>query len=123
MKKPTKNLNRDHRAILALLRERGSSGATTTELDEVGYRGYRGRISELRHEFGHTIQCKYEGQTDDKRSIHRYFLLDARVKESDTPVCEGCKLGGILAWYPDTGENRQRLCLRCIDQKRKVAAL
>ena len=70
------SLGRDQQAILDLLRERGADGATTSEIVAAGYNGYRGRISELRNEFGYTIECKYVGRTADRRPIHRYFLIE-----------------------------------------------
>lgn len=44
--------------ILALLRERGSRGATNFELMQINYQ-YPARIHTLRHKLGHQIEVKH----------------------------------------------------------------
>lgn len=73
-------MNRDQKAIVQLLATRKFKGATTTEMQEVGFNGYRGRISELRHDFDPPVNivCKYEGTNEDGRKMHRYYLEQYR---------------------------------------------
>jgi hypothetical protein len=65
-------------AILALLRSRGPTGATTLELQEVSNSmAVSTDVSAIRHN-GYTIDCEYE-DVRNGRKIYRYWLLDSPI--------------------------------------------
>lgn len=81
--------------------------------DFVGYEA-SARLSELAKD------GKVESRRSGKYLARRLILAET---PDASPKCWNCRLVGVLAWFPEHGENRQRLCLRCIDQKRAVAKL
>lgn len=98
-------MNRDQRAIVDLLERKGKEGASTTEIVEAGFNGYRARLSELRHDFTPPIdvKCLYDGTTPEGRKKHRYYLPqyapDAPLNVSDTPVSDAA----IAEMHKDAG--------------------
>ena len=65
-------------AVLAFLKLRGSSGATTWQiLDEAKVANPATEVSALRHN-GYSIGCKYEGKHNG-RKVYRYTLVDSPI--------------------------------------------
>ncbi len=64
-------------AVLALLVETWSAGATTRQIiDATGVCAVNSIISELRKQ-GRPITCKFEGRTPEGNSVFRYRLSEA----------------------------------------------
>lgn len=70
------DLSEQQRAIVLLLRERGTRGATSREfVTELEILNYTARMDELRNRFGFGITCEYVGQSERGRAVHRYTLV------------------------------------------------
>ena len=64
--------------VLALLRARGSKGATTRDILEVAHVcAVNSIIAELRVN-GFHIDCQYVGRTEEGGRIYRYTLVEAQ---------------------------------------------
>lgn len=115
-------MNRDHRALIQLLEDRKEKGATTTEMVEAGYNGYRGRITELRKWFGYEVICEYDGMTEEGRKKHRYYLgeYDTRPKKwrGFPPAIKGEAVDSVKAYPSDLKESPLFGQLHCKDHNR-----
>jgi hypothetical protein len=62
-------------AILALLRDRGATGATTREISEAsGALNPATEVSALRHN-GVAVRCEFERKTETGSRVYRYWLV------------------------------------------------
>ena len=67
--------------LLALLKERGSKGATSIELHEAtGALNVATEASSLRHN-GFEIECKRDGTSAEGAKIYRYRLIEGGQRE------------------------------------------
>jgi hypothetical protein len=70
-------------SILAFLRERGATGATTWEILERCRVGNPAtEVSALRKN-GFNIECKYQFTSGDRRKVYRYWIRETEPVQSE----------------------------------------